>query len=150
MQVKDLLKSRPSPITVKSDQTIQEAMQLLIDNKIGSLVVVDDKGDPEGIITERDIFRLAYTNCADLMQLSVKDHMSDRLVIGLPDDDIDYIARIITQNRIRHIPILDEDKKLCGLISIGDVVKARLDEARVHARYLTEYIMGSPLPHNDA
>ncbi|MCP4567383.1 MAG: CBS domain-containing protein, partial [FCB group bacterium] len=145
MLVKDLIKARPLPITVKSGQTIQEAMQLLNYHKIGSLVVVDDKGKPTGIITERDIFRLAYTNCAELLELLVGDHMSDRLVIGLPDDELDYIAQIITQNRIRHIPIMDENKKLCGIVSIGDVVKARLDEAEVHARYLTEYILGTPL-----
>ena len=144
MQVKDLIKLKTSPITVQPGQTIQEAMKLLIDNKIGSLVVVEDSGNPIGIITERDIFNLAYSKSTDLMQLKVNDYMTSDLVIGVPDDDLGYIAQIITQNRIRHIPIIDNEKKLCGIISIGDIVKARLDLAEVHVRHLTDFIKGMP------
>lgn len=149
MQVKDLLKGKPPAITIARNATIQEAMQALIDNKIGSLVIMDRNDIPVGIITERDIFRLAHERCNDLMDLIVGDNMSTNLLIGLPDDNIEYIAGIITQNRIRHIPILDESRRLCGIISIGDIVKAKLDEAEVHARYLTEYILGGPVNRNE-
>lgn len=144
MQVKDLIKAKPPPITIKADKTIKEAMKLLFDNKIGSLVVVDDAGSPVGIITERDIFRLAYQKSSEFINLTVGESMTTDLVIGLPEDDLDYIAQIITQNRIRHIPIMDKNKKLCGIISIGDIVKARLEDARVHVRHLTDFIKGMP------
>ena len=144
MLVKDIIKSKSPPITIKADQTIQEAMKLLVDNKIGSLVVINNENNPIGIITERDIFHLACSRSNNLMDLKINDHMTKDLVIGLPDDKLDYIAQIITQKRIRHIPILDESKNLCGIISIGDIVKARLDLAEVHVRHLTDYIKGMP------
>ena len=143
MRVKDLLSraSRP-PVTITGDKTVREAMKSLIENKIGSLVVVDSGGAPVGIITERDVFRITYEHNGKIMDMKVADHMTTRILIGLPDDDIEYIAQVITQNRVRHIPIIDENKKLRGIISIGDVVKAKLDMAEIHCRYLTEYITG--------
>jgi CBS domain-containing protein len=143
MKVKDILaKKDGSPITVSGDETIHDGMKLLADNKIGSLVVVDNNGAPVGIITERDIFRLTYEVTGDIRSRKIADHMTSDLIIGVPEDDVDYIARVITQNRIRHIPIIDNNKQLCGLVSIGDIVKARLDIAEVHIRYLTEFISG--------
>lgn len=143
MKVKDLLgQAKRPPVTITEDKSIHEAMKSLDENKIGSLIVVDAAGNTAGIITERDIFRLALKFKDEFLLMKVGDHMTRDLLIGLPDDDLDYIAQIITQNRIRHIPILDENKKLCGIVSIGDIVKARLDLAEVHVRYLTEYITG--------
>lgn len=143
MQVKDLLSRavRP-PVTVSGDKTIREAMRLLVENNIGSLIVVDSDGLPVGIITERDIFRLTYQHHGKIMDMNVADHMTSKMLIGLPDDNIDYIAQVITQNRVRHVPIINEDGRLSGIVSIGDVVKARLDLAEIHVRYLTEYITG--------
>lgn len=145
MQVKDLLAhaTRP-PVTITGEKTIREAMKSLADNKIGALIVIDDTGTPVGIITERDIFRISYDYPGEMMDMKVADHMTREMIIGVPDDDIDYIAQVITQNRIRHIPIIDENKKLSGIISIGDIVKARLDLAEVDLRFLTEYITGRP------
>lgn len=147
MQVKDLLtKARMEPVTVSGDKTIYEAMRSLVDNRIGSLVVVDSGGAPIGIITERDIFRLAYSTKGDMYNARVKDHMTFNLIVGVPDDEIDYIAQVITQNRIRHIPIVDGKGRLCGMVSIGDIMKAKLSQAEVHVRYLTEYIIGRSEP----
>jgi CBS domain-containing protein len=143
MKVKDLLSraTRP-PVTTAGDATIREAMKSLIENNIGCLIVIDDARAPIGIITERDIFRLGYKYNGKILHMKVSDHMTRKLIIGVPEDNIDYIAQVITQNRIRHIPILDETEQLCGIVSIGDVVKARMDLAEVHMRYLTEYITG--------
>jgi len=131
MQIKDLIKSKPPPITINSKKTIQDAMRLLIENKIGSLVVVDDIGDPTGIITERDIFHLAFRFRGDMMDMKVESNMTCKLVLGKLDDDIDLIADMITSNRIRHIPIVDNGMKLCGIVSIGDIVKAKSDNVMV-------------------
>jgi CBS domain-containing protein len=143
MKVKDLLaQAAQPPRTSTGDKSIREAMKILVENKIGSLIIVDDDNAPVGIITERDIFRLGYKFNGNIMQMKIADYMTRKLIIGVPDDDIDYIARVITQKRIRHIPIMDENKKLCGILSIGDILKAKLEMAEVHLRYLTEYITG--------
>jgi len=143
MKVKDMLgRAVRTPVTVTGDKTIREAMKLLVENNIGSLIVVDNDGVPVGIITERDIFRMTYEHQGKIMDMMVADHMTTKMLIGLPDDDIEYIAQVITQNRIRHIPIIDEKNRLNGIVSIGDVVRARLDLAQIHVRYLTEYITG--------
>ena len=143
MRVRDLLTQRQRPVvTITGEKSILDAMKLLTDQKIGALIVVDDSGDTIGILTERDIFRLAYKHKGQFMDMKVRDQMTRELIIGLPDDDVDYIAEVITQRRVRHIPIMDRDKKLCGIVSIGDIVKAQLTMAEVHVRYLTEYITG--------
>lgn len=144
MQVRDILKSKKQPVTINADVSIEKAIELLVEHKIGSLLVTDSSGQVTGIITERDIFQMTSKHCVDFKNIVVSDYMSKKLVIGVPDDDISYIAQIITQNRIRHIPIMDENKKLCGIVSIGDIVKAQLDLAEVHVRYLTEYITSLP------
>jgi len=150
MKVKDLLgQAARTPVTVIGDASIREAMKLLVDNNIGSLIVVDEDGAPVGIITERDIFHLTYQHHGQIMDLKVADHMTTKMLIGLPADEIEYIAQVITQNRVRHIPIIDENKKLSGIVSIGDVVKARLDMAQIKVRYLTEYITGRALTDSE-
>lgn len=126
MHIKDLLESKRKPITIHADQTMENAMKLLIDNKIGALIMVDDDDNPIGIITERDIFHLAFRFRGDMMDIMVKDHMTSNLVVSTPEDDIEHIAEVMIKERIRHVPIVDDSKKLCGIISIRDVVKSKL------------------------
>lgn len=128
MQIKDLLETKPPPITIRAEQDVPDAMRLLIDNHIGSLVVVDENENPVGIITERDIFHLAFRYRGDMMDMKVGDSMTSRLVLATPDDDIEKAARVMTDEHIRHLPIMDEQQQLCGIVSIGDIVKARLGE----------------------
>ena len=131
MMVRDILESKPPPVTVNANQYMPDAMRLMIDDHIGSLVVVDDDDNPVGIITERDIFHLAFRYRGDMMDMKVGDNMSSRLILGSPDDDVDNIARMMTEKHIRHIPIVEENDRLCGIVSIGDIVKARLTEPAV-------------------
>lgn len=143
MKVKDILDdNHRHPITVKEDALMGEAMDLLEKNKIGALLVCNSTDTPVGIISERDILRMYFGKRQDISDLPIKENMTKRLVIGVLDDDIEYIANMITQNRIRHIPIIDNDSKLCGIVSIGDIVKAKMDKAEGHVRYLEEYITG--------
>ena len=144
MQVKDLMPQKEAPITISPDQSFQDGMKLMADHRIGSLLVVDESQNPVGIITEHDIFRLAYEHSSDIRRYKISDYMTQDLIIGLPDDDIEYIANVITQKRIRHIPIMDENKKLCGILSIGDILKTKLEQAEIDTRYLREYIQGMP------
>lgn len=145
MKVADLLKSKgQAVITVNTDEPVFQAMGKLIDNKIGSLVVTDAEKKIVGIISERDIMRAAYSDYGMLKSKKVSQLMSTNIIVAIPEDDIDYIMGIMTQNRIRHLPIVTKDG-IVGIISIGDIVKYQLEEIQVKNRYLEEYMYGHPL-----
>jgi CBS domain-containing protein len=128
--------------TIQPDRTIKEAMATLIDKRVGSLVVTDTKGAVVGIVTERDIFRLAHRTACRMLDSKVSDVMTKDVIIALPDDELDYLRSLITENRIRHLPVMDQGK-LLGLISIGDVLRRETHEMHVTVRFLKEYIAGS-------
>lgn len=143
MKVKDLLKENPREIiTTDKSTTIIKAMNLLISNRIGCLLVMDENDKLIGIISDKDIFAAVYENQDTFTTLKVSDLMSSDLIVGIEDDDINYIAGIMTKNRIRHIPIMEKDK-LLGLISIGDIVKAQMEDMEIENRYLKLYIDGT-------
>jgi CBS domain-containing protein len=142
MLVKDLLKSKKRDvITATPSMTITRAMDLLITNQISCLPVIGDVGELAGIVSDRDIFRAVHKDGRGFSKLCVGDLMTTQLMVGVPDDDIKYIGGVMTQNRIRHVPIVENDN-LVGLISVGDVVKAQMDTIEVENRYLKTYITG--------
>jgi CBS domain-containing protein len=142
MRVKDILASKGSVVyTIEPDKSVRECIGTLVEHKIGSLLVVE--GDRiVGIITERDILREAGTHAGRLDQRCVRDAMSADLIVGVPEDEVNYVMGIMTKNRIRHLPIV-EGRELRGMISIGDVVWASLTEAEFENRNLKEYITGT-------
>ncbi len=140
MQVKDILRAKETNvISIQPDVTVHTAMQTMITHHIGSLIVLDDQGQVIGIITERDILRECTARSEQVKTTLVQQVMTKDLIISIPDDEVGYIMGVMTQNRIRHLPILDEGR-LEGLISIGDVVKAQLEATEFENRYLREYI----------
>jgi len=128
MLIRDLIKTKAPPVTIPSGKTIQRAMRLLIDNKIGSLIVVDKADKPIGIITERDIFHLAYRFRGDMMDMRIDEHMTGKLILGRLGEDINEVAQTMTKNHIRHMPVMDDRDQLCGILSIGDIVKANSEQ----------------------
>jgi CBS domain-containing protein len=145
MKVADLLKSKgQAVITVSPDELVFQAMGKLIENKIGSLVVADAEKKIVGIISERDILRAAYADYEMLKSIKVSQLMSINIIVAIPEDDIDYMMGIMTQNRIRHLPVVTKDG-IVGMISIGDIVKYQLEETQVKNRYLEEYMYGQTL-----
>jgi CBS domain-containing protein len=126
-------------ITTTETTSVPEAMALLIENRISSLPVVNDSVELIGIISDKDIFRAAFEKPRDFTQASVADLMTTDLIVGLAEDDCDYIAGVMTKNRIRHVPIVD-GRRLIGLVSVGDVVKSRLTSVEIENRYLKKYI----------
>lgn len=142
MKVKELLQAKGQKvITIGPQESLLEACKRLAEHNIGSLLVLAADGSIEGIITERDITKTCSKKNGNIGNTLVQEAMSTNLLIGLPKDDLDYITGIMTQNRIRHLPIVS-GTQLEGIISIGDVVKARLQETEVKKRYLEEYIYG--------
>lgn len=144
MNVRTILEGKGSPEvrTISPERTIQEAIQRLVEHNIGSLVVVDDGGDLVGIITERDILRVCAGGAGKLATTQVAEVMSRNLIVGESDDSVDYVMGIMTQNRIRHLPIMGR-RGLRGMVSIGDVVKSQLHQKEYENRHLREYIQGS-------
>lgn len=141
MKVRDILETKGRQCeTIGPDKTVKEAMEKIAQKKIGALLVMDNES-LLGIITERDIFRLVASRNEAAFDKPVREYMSTNLIVGLPDDDIDVIMAYMTNNRFRHVPIL-ENGKLAGIISIGDIVKAEVDDLKVENRYLNEYISG--------
>lgn len=141
MKIRDVLDGKGREvITVTPDRTVLEAMAVLVQHNIGS-VVVTKKSEILGILTERDVLRLGTADPGSLASLTVGDSMTTDLVVGVSEDAVEYVAAIMTANRIRHLPIIDGGL-LVGVVSIGDVVNALKRETEVENRYLRDYIQG--------
>ena len=142
MKVKEILQTKTKDIlTTTRTESVVTAMEQLLSNKISCLPVVDGKR-LIGIISDKDIFRAVYENRKTFEEFKVEDLMTTDLIVGVEDDDIEYISNLITNNKIRHIPIVENDS-LIGLISIGDVVKAKEKHIKTENRFLKQYIDGS-------
>ena len=142
MKVKDILAVKGSRvITIHKNNTLLEAVSLFFINKVGSLLVVDENDHIKGILAPNDILKAVHTDLDNVRQATVEQFMSKELLVAKKEDDIDYIQAIMTENRVRHIPILEKGR-LLGLVSIGDVVKAQMKKMDVENQYLKEYIEG--------
>jgi len=143
MKVKDILKSKgPEVFTIAENKSVKEAMQVLINNNIGVLLVLDNGAKIAGIVSERDILRTINNNLENFADLSISDIMTKKIIYADYEDDIDYLEEIITSNRIRHVPVL-KNKTLVGLISIGDIIKFNLKDKKYENKYLMDYIAGA-------
>ena len=141
MKVRDILKSKGSGFeSISPDQSIKDAISKLLDKKIGSLLVMKSN-DLVGIITDRDIFWKMSREGDKALKDKVADLMTTKLIVGVPDDDIEVAMAYMTNNRFRHLPILD-GSKVVGVISIGDIVKTQVHNLKVENRYLMDYITG--------
>ena len=140
MKLREILEIKGAYVhTIDPDRSVLDAVVLLVQHGIGALLVRDGHGAVAGIISERDVLRVCRDRGAELGTTRVGDVMTTDLVICVPDDDVDYAMGIVTKNRVRHLPVMDGDR-VVGMISIGDLVKARLDAAEYENRYLREYI----------
>lgn len=126
MKVSTILATKGSEvITVRPDQTVREAIALLVKHNIGALVVADEAGQAVGLLTEREIIRVAARD-EGLFSKPVSTFMRRDFIVGVPQDDLEAVAHTMTEKRSRHVPIIDRGR-LVGIISIGDVVKAQRD-----------------------
>ena len=126
-------------ITARRDHTLFEVANLLSDNKIGSVLIVDEEEAVIGIVSERDIVRQIATAGAGVLNQSIETCMTSNVISCQESDTIDQIMSEMTKRRFRHMPVV-EDKKLVGIISIGDVVKLRIAEAEMEADAMRHYI----------
>jgi CBS domain-containing protein len=142
MKAKDILAVKGSQVvTIHEENMLVDAISQFFSKRIGSLLVVDDDENIIGIIAPNDVLRAVHNNAEKVPSLKVSDVMTRDVIVATPDDKIDYLLAIMTENRIRHIPIMN-DGKLAGMISTGDVVKAQVMDEKVENRYLKDYIEG--------
>lgn len=125
--------------TVATVATIADALTLLAERNVGALVVSGNGSSVDGILSERDIVRRIATDGADAMSLPVRDLMKSEVATCDGRADTETIMNTMTQGRFRHMPVVD-DGRLCGIISIGDVVKVRIDELAMEKDQLVGYI----------
>ena len=143
MQVGTILKSKGSDVvTVGPDETVGEAARKLAENDIGALVVSRDGATADGILSERDIARAVAARGAATATLPVRALMTGLVAHCAPADDIADIMAAMTARRVRHLPVMDRGR-MCGIVSIGDAVKARLEEIEQEAAALRDYIVSA-------
>ena len=140
MQVENILQSKGRAVhTVAARATIGEAVELLNSRRIGAVVVVNDKGKVAGILSERDVVRHLGTDWAGLASRPVSDVMTRDVVTMSSRATVAEVMERMTERRIRHLPIV-ESGELVGIVSIGDVVKRKIEETEQEAMALKEYI----------
>ena len=141
MRIREIIQSKGGAVvTVDPDRSVLEAMQVLVQHRIGCVLVVRGE-DIAGIMSERDELRLAASSPAALESTRVADAMTRDLIVAVPDDDLQYAMEIMTKNRIRHLPIV-EGGRLTGMLSIGDIVNALRSHVESENRHLRDYIQG--------
>ena len=143
MTVQKILKSKnnDSVVTVASGTSVSEAAKILSEKRIGTVVVSDDGVTAKGILSERDIVRELATRGAGCLTDPVDSYMTTELVTCVRTDKADDVLAQMTKGRFRHMPVV-EDGKLVGIVTIGDVVKARMDELSMEKNALEGMIMG--------
>lgn len=140
LQLKEILKNKGGqPVTVPEASTVGSAIRTMNEHRVGSVMVQGLDGEPIGILTERDVVRLYAQGEGDFETMLVKDWMTTDMTTGQPDDSVSEILAIMTVKRFRHLPVIEETR-MVGVISLGDLVKAQLEEIAFEAKVLREYI----------
>lgn len=143
VRVNDVLRSKGTSVaTIAPDVSVAELLATLADRKVGALVVSSDGRTVEGIVSERDVVRKLNDHGADLLDYRVSSIMTADVRTCSPDDGVEVLARTMTDGRFRHMPVL-VDGELAGIVSIGDIVKGRIDELEGEREQLVDYISGA-------
>ena len=143
MNVQSIIGSKGTDVaTIEQVATLTDAIAQLGEHGIGALVVSGDGRAIEGIVSERDIVRAAARTGADSFATTVGSGMSTDVITCALGDGVDRLMSLMTERRIRHLPVVDDRGHLAGIVSIGDVVKARLSELEQENKALSQYISG--------
>ncbi len=143
MHVSSVLKSKGNKVVrIGADATVVEALRLLRQENIGAVVVGGSETSVDGILSERDICRALAEIGAEVLDAPVKDVMTRDVITCTPDSSLEDLMHNMTDHRIRHLPVVQADR-LVGIVSIGDVVKYRLDELESERDALRDYVKTS-------
>ena len=140
MLVSQILKSKGDLVfTVSPAETVQSAATLLHTRKVGAMVVLDADDNVIGIVSERDLVRVLAQEGAAGLARPVSDCMTEDVLFAEPHEPVDHLLVRMTDRRVRHLPVC-RDSRLVGIVSIGDLVKAKIAEAEAEAEGLKQYI----------
>ena len=140
MQVAQILSSKGTEVhSIVPEASVEELVTELATRRIGAMVVTNPSGSVVGIVSERDVVR-GLTSDPSIVQSTVQAIMTKDVVSVGPDFAVANLTRLMTEKRIRHVPVIDERGALVGLVSIGDVVKVRMDELETERAALVDYI----------
>ncbi|WP_127092106.1 CBS domain-containing protein [Aquabacter cavernae] len=141
MTVRQLLQKKSgSLVTISPDAPLTEAVSSLAGHRIGAIVAVSPTGRLEGILSERDVVRILAEKGTDILSSPVSSVMTRAVVTCTPDETVPVIMERMTRGRFRHVPVVENDRMI-GIISIGDVVKHRVEEMERESAELRDYIM---------
>jgi len=143
MRISDLLRVKGAQVvTVPPDTTVRRLVAVLAEHRIGAVVVSGDGASVDGIVSERDVVRALALRGASVMSEQVTAIYTADVHTVAPETELDDVARMMTERRIRHAPVT-VDGGLRGIVSIGDVVKSRIGELETERAALTDYITGT-------
>ena len=144
MIIASILKSKGSEVrTIAPDATVVETLHRMRRERIGAVVVSEDQTRIAGIISDRGIMDAIADRGVEVLGERVDSVMTRKVYTCSRDDRVSAIMALMTNRRIRHVPVVEHDGRLCGIVSIGDVVKHQLDEIQREAATMREYISGS-------
>lgn len=129
--------------TVSEQLTVGDAMRRMHDERVSALVVSGDGANIDGIVSDRGLMNVLVEHGTEVLSRSIGEIMTRKVFTCSRGDSVGAIMALMTDRRIRHIPVVDGDGRLCGIVSIGDVVKHHLDEIQREAADLREYISGT-------
>jgi CBS domain-containing protein len=140
--VSDILGTKGrSVLEIDGGATVLDAVKKMVEHNVGSLLVTED-GRLAGIVTERDYLRRVTLEGRDERTTPVREIMTAELVYATPESTVEECMAIMTERRIRHLPVLGEAQEVVGVVSIGDLVKYQSREQSIRIKFLTEYISG--------
>lgn len=140
MRITDVLRRKGNQVvTISPTQTVRELLRLLAENRIGALVVSSGGDRVDGIASERDVVRRLHSDGHTVLDREVSAIMTAVVHTCVPNDSLEDVMGAMTDHRIRHVPVVIEDR-LAGIVSIGDLVKNRLEELQTERDQLTAYI----------
>jgi CBS domain-containing protein len=140
MRISDVVRRKGDKVvTVRPDETVERLLALLEEHRIGAVVVSEDGETVAGIVSERDVVRHLHSDGAAVLQAAIADIMTSDVQTCGPEQGVEELARTMTDLRIRHVPVV-VDGRLTAIVSIGDIVKHRIDELQSERDQLVGYI----------
>lgn len=140
MRIREILHTKGSDVVVIGpDASVRELVALLAEHNLGAVVVATDNTSMAGIVSERDVVRRLATD-PGVLDASVADVMTEAVHTCSPHDSVESLMATMTEQRIRHLPVLDDEGRLSGIVSIGDVVKATITQLQFERDQLQEYV----------
>lgn len=140
MRIQDVLRRKGTDVaTIQPAASVRDLLAELHSHQVGALVVSSDERTVEGIVSERDVVRRLHEQGLELLDVEVQTIMTADVHTCGPDDTLHDIMRVMTERRVRHIPVL-VDQELAGLVSIGDIVRHRIEELEEERSQLEQYI----------